>query len=531
MNVDFIEGILYVLWRGFAIGVIISAPMGPVGILCVQRTLDKGRKAGLFTGIGAAISDLFYCLLTGFGLSFIEEFLEENQNIIQIIGSVVLIIFGIYLFRSNPSRTIKKPDEIRISKKENIISGFIFTVSNPLIIFLIIGLFARFNFLLPEIEFYHYIIGFGCIIFGALCWWWIVTYLVDKLRAHFNLRSMWLINKLTGGIIMVFGIVGIITASIALAKAETPRQIHINSAISDLDSLPALDLPAADFSLEFRARNINNEAGKNYSSVNAASPKTRHPGWAMVFTDSGGDSLYYSFVTVDDILDPLADTHMRVSVTYGDSLLLTAGLRTGFDLFTGWNAFRLIHNASEWILEGGNREYNPIVRVPIPGFKPANLYFSQSPGADLRVDWLKAVFSGPPAGRRDLIKNPDSLRAYMARSSDPVEGIWEIFDRSLDEDYLRPGGKYRLAAIADANGYDLVYIDGATKNPGLWQPGMLKVRLDKTSFKNIFDVVWYDVQGNPVETETAAEFTQPGMLTFQFPHYSSTLRMRKVAFH
>ena len=53
-----LEGILYMIWRGIAIGVIISAPMGPVGILCVQRTLEKGRRTGFYTGLGAAISDL-----------------------------------------------------------------------------------------------------------------------------------------------------------------------------------------------------------------------------------------------------------------------------------------------------------------------------------------------------------------------------------------------------------------------------------------------------------------------------------------
>ena len=90
---DLIESLFYMIWRGFAIGVLISAPMGPVGILCIQRTLDKGRRTGLYTGVGAAISDLIYCLLTGFGLSFIEDFIERNQNIIQLIGSAVLIAF------------------------------------------------------------------------------------------------------------------------------------------------------------------------------------------------------------------------------------------------------------------------------------------------------------------------------------------------------------------------------------------------------------------------------------------------------
>lgn len=212
-----LEGLIYMIWRGIAIGVIISAPMGPVGILCVQRTLDKGRREGFLTGIGAALSDLFYCLLTGFGLSFIEEFLERNQNIIQLIGSAVLIGFAVYLFRKNPVRNLTKPKVApKDSVKKNILAGFLFTFSNPLILFLIIGLFARFNFLLPEIKFYHYIFGFLFIFLGAVGWWWFVTFSIDKVRAHFNLRSMWLINRIIGVVILIFAIVGIITSIISM---------------------------------------------------------------------------------------------------------------------------------------------------------------------------------------------------------------------------------------------------------------------------------------------------------------------------
>lgn len=212
-----LEGILYMLWRGIAIGVTISAPMGPVGILCIQRTLDKGRREGFYTGIGAAISDLFYCLLTGFGLSFIEDFLERNQNIIQLAGSALLIAFAIYLFKKNPAGSLKKHTPRPTSVKKNILGGFLFTFSNPLILFLIIGLFARFNFLLPEIKFYHYIIGYLAIFAGATGWWWIVTFFVDKVRAHFNLRSMWLINRIIGAIILIFALVGIVTSIINLS--------------------------------------------------------------------------------------------------------------------------------------------------------------------------------------------------------------------------------------------------------------------------------------------------------------------------
>lgn len=213
-----LENLLYMLWRGIAIGVLVSAPMGPVGMLCIQRTLDKGRRAGFYTGVGAASSDLLYCLLTGFGLSFIEEFLERNQNIIQLLGSIVLIAFGVYLFKSNPSKGLKKPAVSQTSAKKNILTGFLFTVSNPLILFLIIGLFARFNFLMPEMTFFHYLIGFVFIFLGALAWWWLVTAFVDKVRAHFNIRSMWLINRIIGIIIFIFAIVGIVTSIISFCQ-------------------------------------------------------------------------------------------------------------------------------------------------------------------------------------------------------------------------------------------------------------------------------------------------------------------------
>jgi threonine/homoserine/homoserine lactone efflux protein len=67
-----IETILDILWKGFIIGVIVSAPLGPVGVLCIQRTLNKGRWYGFVTGIGASLSDIAYALLTGYGMSFVS---------------------------------------------------------------------------------------------------------------------------------------------------------------------------------------------------------------------------------------------------------------------------------------------------------------------------------------------------------------------------------------------------------------------------------------------------------------------------
>ncbi len=182
--------------------------MGPIGVLCIQRTLNKGRRSGIATGMGASVSDLFYALLTGFGMSIVIDFIETNESIIQIIGSLVLTGFGIYLYRQNPARNIRK----RLTQKDSFIqdfsTSFLLTLSNPLILFLFIGLFARLNFFLPEMSTWHYIIGYASIIGGAILWWLTITFFINKVRKRFNLRSLWLINRAIGIIIITMSLIG-----------------------------------------------------------------------------------------------------------------------------------------------------------------------------------------------------------------------------------------------------------------------------------------------------------------------------------
>lgn len=198
-----------IAFSGILIGVLVSAPMGPVGMLCIQRTLNRGRWSGFFTGVGAGISDLFYSLLGGLGLSFVTDFIETNSHILEVIGSVVLIAFAGYLFQKNPARALQKTNEQKTNFWADIVTGFLFTFSNPLILFFIIGLFGRFNFLLPEFRYYHYIVGYLSIYVGALLWWFVITFAVNKLRTHFNVRSMWILNRTVAAILIIMALVGI----------------------------------------------------------------------------------------------------------------------------------------------------------------------------------------------------------------------------------------------------------------------------------------------------------------------------------
>ena len=203
------EQLFYILPRGLAIGILISAPMGPIGMLVIQRTLSKGRLPALCTGMGAAISDLFYCLLTGFGLSFITDFIEKQQIWLQLIGCAVFAIFAIHLFRKNPTRSLKTADQASSSNYwTDFVTGFLLTFSNPLIIFFIIGLFARFCLVSPDYTIAHYIFAYICILCGALAWWYVVTLLVNRLRRRFNVRSLWLINRIIAIILTIIAVVG-----------------------------------------------------------------------------------------------------------------------------------------------------------------------------------------------------------------------------------------------------------------------------------------------------------------------------------
>ena len=196
---------LYTIIRGLAIGILVSAPMGPIGILCIQRTLNKGRWSGFVTGLGAALSDLIYALLTGLGMSIVIDFIEANQNILQI-----LVGFGLYLYRQNPAKNIRKANSSINTFTQDFITAFLLTFSNPLILFLYIGLFARFNFFLPESQLGHHVVGYLSILLGAVSWWFLITYVINKVRARFNVRSIWLINRGIGIIIIIMSIVGFV---------------------------------------------------------------------------------------------------------------------------------------------------------------------------------------------------------------------------------------------------------------------------------------------------------------------------------
>jgi threonine/homoserine/homoserine lactone efflux protein len=204
--------ILELIIKGMIIGMAASAPMGPVGILCVQRTQKKGRWYGFVTGVGAAVSDFIYALITGIGLSFVLDFINNPvyKFYFQLAGGVMLLVFGLYSFLNNPLRNAHKGGQKSTgSLWYNCWTGFLITFSNPLIVLLFMALFSMFNFVVPN----HPLAmcgGFASIIGGAVLWWYGLTWLVDKIRAKWDLQGVVIINRIIGSLVILFSLITLI---------------------------------------------------------------------------------------------------------------------------------------------------------------------------------------------------------------------------------------------------------------------------------------------------------------------------------
>lgn len=223
---------IYTIIWGIVIGILVSAPLGPIGVLVIQRTLNKGRHAGLMTGLGASVSDVLYALVSGLGLSFIVDFVNNNQSALQIVGSIVIFIFGFYLWKKNPLQDLNTAQVSNTSHATYFATGFVLTLSNPLIIFFYMALFARTNFLMDAHTPYHYLAGYFSVATGALIWWFFITWAMNKARNHFKIRSLFLVNKIIAIVMILISLVGFVLGVIAeIEKLRKPKESNLTESI------------------------------------------------------------------------------------------------------------------------------------------------------------------------------------------------------------------------------------------------------------------------------------------------------------
>jgi threonine/homoserine/homoserine lactone efflux protein len=198
------------LLKGIIVGLLASIPLGPIGVLCVQRTINKGRLSGFFSGMGAACADTVFATVAGFSLSFIMDFVEEWKTEFQIGGGILILLLGLKIFMTNPISQMRKTRRQKNRLFEDFVSVFLLTVSNPMAIFLFVALFAYVNVVADGGNFMSAGAVLGGVFFGASVWWFTLTSFVNMYRKRFRIRQLWWINKIAGGVVMLIGIATVV---------------------------------------------------------------------------------------------------------------------------------------------------------------------------------------------------------------------------------------------------------------------------------------------------------------------------------
>ena len=204
MLLNFLQAIL--------IGLAASIPLGPLGIMCIQRTLDKGRWAGFAVGVGSSLGDVIYASIALFSVSFIQEFLDRNRSWVMLIGGIVIFLIGLQIAVKNPIKDLRqrKIDAVSMNAKD-VFRGFLMTILNPGALVLMLGIFAFFGLDLG--------VGYrplavavvlGGIFLGTTLWWFVLSSGISLFRKRFRLRQMLVINRVSGIIIALLGLASVV---------------------------------------------------------------------------------------------------------------------------------------------------------------------------------------------------------------------------------------------------------------------------------------------------------------------------------
>ena len=196
------------LLKGLVIGFSIAAPVGPIGVLCIRRSLAEGRAMGLATGLGAATADAAYGCVAGFGLTAVSSFLIGERFWLGLIGGLFLCCLGARTFISRPA---ERPAEVRGGGLLSAyLSTFILTLANPMTILSFLAVFAGFGLAASPDYLAAGALVAGVFI-GSALWWLMLSSGVALFRSRVGFAWMQTANRLSGGILIAFGLYSLAT--------------------------------------------------------------------------------------------------------------------------------------------------------------------------------------------------------------------------------------------------------------------------------------------------------------------------------
>ncbi len=203
---------LLLVASGVVIGFMVAAPIGPVNLICIRRTLTFGPVNGLVAGVGAALGDGIFAAITAFGMTAVSEIIRGHTTLLQIVGGVLLMFFGISTYISDPlhGRGVEQAAARPVSGGSLVrtfASTFALTITNPVTLFGFAALFAGLTGIARTAATFVNAGLLVCgVVTGSMIWWFTLTTVVGFLHARIDARVMRIINHGSGIAVAFFGI-------------------------------------------------------------------------------------------------------------------------------------------------------------------------------------------------------------------------------------------------------------------------------------------------------------------------------------
>lgn len=201
--------------KGIIIGMIVSFPIGPLGIIAIQRTINNGWKSGFFSGVGAAASDMVYSLCAVFGISFIDDILHRHRYLINNAIGAIFLVLGLNIFVN----ALK--DKVIVEEKKKFVihpgvSNFLLGLSNPMTFLVFLTIFTKMRLKFNTLEVGKNLLFVATIFLGSTILWLLVSKLIDKSKRNFKIEIFCVINKIIGASIAIFGMCSLLRGILKL---------------------------------------------------------------------------------------------------------------------------------------------------------------------------------------------------------------------------------------------------------------------------------------------------------------------------
>ena len=203
---------IQIILSGIAIGFSIAAPVGPISVLCIRRTLADGRLHGLVSGLGAATADAVYGCIAAFGVTFLSAVLVQQQFWLRLIGGAFLLFLGVRTILAKPKN--QSHDDKKLGLARAYVSTFLLTLTNPVTILSFAAVFAGLGLGASRGDYGAAGLLVLSVFMGSTAWWLILSGAVSFLRSKVTTRVLLWINRISGIIILAFGVIAIVSVAL-----------------------------------------------------------------------------------------------------------------------------------------------------------------------------------------------------------------------------------------------------------------------------------------------------------------------------